>query len=121
MAPSDRPPRARAAGAVGQIRGVLAERVIVSTLLDPYLSLRALSAYSGLSRKTLLRLLARAESPIPHYRLTDAGKIVVRRSDFDTWMEQYRRTRSRLDELIEQRRHERAARRRQRLRNHTWT
>jgi hypothetical protein len=102
-------------GSVGQpgrqVRGILAERVIISTGLDPFLSLHALAGYSGLGRKTLLRLMAREENPLPHYRLTDTGKIVVRRSEFDGFMEQYRHTRSRLDELIEQRRQLRAARR----------
>ena len=97
---------------VAQVRGVLAERVVVSTMLDPWLSLTALAQYSGLSRKTLLRLIAHEEKPLPHYRLTDTGKIVIRRSEFDAWMEQYRRVGSRLDELIEQRRRLRAARRR---------
>jgi len=96
---------------VDQVRGVLAERVVVSTILDPWLPLKALTQYSGLSRKTLLRLMAREENPLPHYRLTDTGKIVVRRSEFDAWMEQYRRVGSRLDELIEQRRRLRASRR----------
>lgn len=96
---------------VGQIRGVLAERVVISTMLDPWLPLKALAQYSGLSRKTLLRLMTREENTLPHYRLTDTGKIVVRRSEFDAWMEQYRRLGSRLDELIEQRRRLRAARR----------
>ena len=95
-----------------QVRGVLAGRVAISTVLDPWLPLKALALYSGLSRKTLLRLMAREENPLPHYRLTDTGKIVVRRSEFDAWMEQYRRLGSRLDELIEQRRRLRAARRR---------
>ncbi|MDP3939577.1 MAG: hypothetical protein Q8R92_15770 [Deltaproteobacteria bacterium] len=38
---------------VAQVRGVLAERVVVSTNLDPFLSLRALAGYSGLSIRTL--------------------------------------------------------------------
>jgi hypothetical protein len=36
---------------VAQVRGVLAERVVVSTPLDPFLSLQALAVYSGLSRR----------------------------------------------------------------------
>src|SRR5881397_3518905 len=102
---------------VAQVRGVLAERVIVSTMLDPWLPLKALAQYSGLRRKTLLRLMAREENPLPHYRRTDTGKIVVRRSEFDAWMEQYRRLGSRLDELIEQRRCLRAEGRRMRRRS----
>ena len=96
---------------VEQVRGILAERVVISTALDPWLSLKALAGYSGLGRKTLLRLMGRAENVLPHYRLTDSGKIVVRRSEYDAWIAQYRRTQSRLDELIDKRRRERAARR----------
>ena len=39
--------------AVGQVRGVAAERVVISTSLDPFLSLEAASAW--LSIKTLRR------------------------------------------------------------------
>jgi hypothetical protein len=38
---------------VAQVRGIVAERVIVSTQLDPPLSLRVLAAYSGLSVRKL--------------------------------------------------------------------
>ena len=36
-----------------QVRGVLAERVVVSSLFDPLLSLKALASYSSLSVRTL--------------------------------------------------------------------
>jgi hypothetical protein len=57
---------------------------------DPYLSLRALSAYSSLSVRTLRTFLERnpPAQALPCYRL--AGKVVVRRSDFDRYMDQYR-------------------------------
>ncbi len=73
---------------VAQIRGVLAERVVVSTPLDPFLSLRALAEYSGLSRRTLRQYLELApDEALPCYRLP--GKILVRRSEFDAWIAQY--------------------------------
>jgi excisionase family DNA binding protein len=71
-----------------QVRGILAERVIVSTPLDPFLSLKALASYSGLSVRKLRDLLADPTSSVPHYRV--GGKILVRRSEFDAWMQQYR-------------------------------
>jgi len=40
-----------------QVRGVLAERVVVSTALDPFLSLRALAGDAGLSVRTLREYL----------------------------------------------------------------
>ena len=38
---------------IAQVRGILAERVVVSTSLDPFLSLKALAAYSDLSVRKL--------------------------------------------------------------------
>jgi excisionase family DNA binding protein len=74
--------------AIGQVRGVVAERVIVSTTLDPFLSLRALAAYSGLSVRTLRAHLSDLTHPLPCYRV--GGKILVRRSEFDGWIARHR-------------------------------
>src|SRR5262249_8844980 len=74
---------------VGQVRGILAERVILSTYLDPFLSLKALAQYSGLSRRTVGRYLR--ETPdhvLPCYRV--GSKILVRRSEFDAWIAAFR-------------------------------
>jgi excisionase family DNA binding protein len=79
---------------VSQVRGVLAERVIVSTALDPYLSLRALAGYCGLSVRKLRDYLDDPAHPLPCYRV--GGKILVRRSEFDTWVQQFR-SRGRMD------------------------
>jgi hypothetical protein len=73
---------------VAQVRGVLAERVVVSTPLDPFLSLLALATYSGLSRRKLRDYLTDAAHPLPCYRI--GGKIVVRRSEYDAWAARYR-------------------------------
>lgn len=77
-----------ATSSVGQVRGVLAERVVISTPLDPFLSLQALATYSGLSRRKLRDYLADPAHPLPCYRI--GGKIVVRRSEYDTWATRYR-------------------------------
>ena len=75
---------------VAQVRGVLGERVVISTLLDPLLSLRALSAYSCISPRTLRQYLELPpDEALPCYRLPGGGKILVRRSTFDTWIAQY--------------------------------
>jgi excisionase family DNA binding protein len=55
---------------------------------DPYLPLRALAEYSGLSIRKLRHWLEDPDRPLPHYRV--GGKIVVRRSEFDAWMSAYR-------------------------------
>lgn len=98
---------------VEQVRGVLAERVVISTRLDPFLSLKALATYSGFSRRMLLDLINDSERTLPHYRLSSGGKIVVRQSEFDDYMRQFRYTQPVLDTMIEARRRERAARRNQ--------
>lgn len=68
---------------VAQVRGVLAESVVVSTVLDPFLSLKALAGYSGLSVRKLRQHLEDPAHPLPCYRI--GGKIVVRRSEYDAW------------------------------------
>jgi hypothetical protein len=77
---------------LGQDRPILAlvEHLMLSAPADPYLSLRALADYSGLSVKTLRGFLERnpPAQALVCYRL--AGKVVVRRSDFDRFMQQYR-------------------------------
>ena len=59
------------------------------SLADPLLDLRALTRYSTLSPRTLARHLRDLERPLPHYKVR--GKILVRRSEFDRWMEGFRR------------------------------
>jgi hypothetical protein len=71
-----------------QVRGVLAERVVVSTELDPFLSLKALGKYSGLSVRKLREYLVDPAHPLPCYRV--GGKVLVRRSEFDAWIATYR-------------------------------
>ena len=57
---------------------------------DALMTLRELSAYSRLSLRTLQRHVAGLTRwRLPHYRV--GGKILVRRSEFDGWMEQWRR------------------------------
>jgi hypothetical protein len=74
--------------AVAQIRGVLAERVVISTMIDPYLPLKALASYSGLSVRKLRDYLEDPRHPLPCYPV--GGKILVRKSEFDTWIVAYR-------------------------------
>ena len=73
---------------IGQVRGVLAERVVLSSTLDPFLSLKALAAYSGLGVRTLRAYLSDITHPLPCYRV--GGKLLVRRSDYDAWAARYR-------------------------------
>jgi hypothetical protein len=69
-------------------RLVVVDELVLTTRVDPYLSLKALSVYSGLSVRTLRGFIERLpDEALPCYRL--AGKILVRRSDFDGWIAQY--------------------------------
>ena len=81
-------PRASRGTDLGLVRGLVADRVAVSIPLDPYLDLRALAGYAGLSVRKLRDLLGDLDRPLPHYRI--GGKILVRRSEFDDWIAAYR-------------------------------
>jgi len=77
------------AAPVAQVRGVLADRVVISTALDPFLSLKAASDYMGLSVKTLRRAVNDTpERALPCYRVGAA--ILVRRSEAEAWLAQRR-------------------------------
>jgi excisionase family DNA binding protein len=70
------------------VRVRVAERVVITTQLDPFLPLRALAAYVGLSVRTLRQYLdLPPNEALPCYRV--GGKILVRRSQFDAWIAQY--------------------------------
>ena len=81
-----------------QVRGILAEQVMVSTALDPFLSLRALAGYSGLSVRKLRDCLADLTHPLPCYRV--GGKILVRRGEFDGWIAAYRHATPEIDSIV---------------------
>jgi len=66
---------------------------------DLYLSLAALAKYSGLSIRTLRGYLVHPTHPLPHYR--PAGKVLVKRSEFDAWMTSFRvASPARVDALV---------------------
>jgi len=70
---------------------------------DAYLSLRELAAYSGMSLRWLRRALSDRVHPLPHYR-PGGRKVLVRRTEFDRWMRQFRQAPIHvdLDRLIEE-------------------
>ena len=84
------------------VRGFVPERIVISTTLDPYMSLKALAEYSGLSRRTLQQHINDDPSrALPCYRVR-GGKILVRRSEFDSWMAAFKTTgRPSVAEIIE--------------------
>lgn len=70
-------------------RLVVVEGLTLTSPADPYFSLRTLVDYSGCSIRWLRDRLADPHHPLPHYRV--AGKVLVRRSEFDAWLARYRR------------------------------
>ena len=62
----------------------------VGSAADAYLPLKALAAYGGLSVRTLRGYLSHPATPLPHYRV--GGKILVKRSEFDSWIGAFRAT-----------------------------
>lgn len=64
------------------------EAVRINVDLDPFLSMNGLAAYSSLSRRTLQTLISDPLDPLPSYRV--GSKILVRKSEFDTWMSRRR-------------------------------
>lgn len=60
------------------------------TLKDQYFDLRGLCAYSSLSVPALRNYI---KIGLPSYRLQ--GKILVKRSEFDAWIQKYKINRSR--------------------------
>jgi hypothetical protein len=67
----------------------LVERLNVTASLDPYMGLKALAVYSGLIVRKLKQLIDRDPADaLPCYRVD--GRVLVRRSDFDAWMQCYR-------------------------------
>jgi excisionase family DNA binding protein len=83
----------------GRSRLVLVERMVLTSPADPYLNLRALANYSGVSIRKLRDCLSDQAHPLPFYRV--GGKIVVRRSEFDAWIAAYRqRGRADVDAIV---------------------
>ena len=98
------------------------EAVTIQSDVDPWLGLEALNEYSGLSVRSLRAYLTDPYHPLPHYRMkephvitekkprkegeesrqrTVTGKILVRRSEFDRWMVNFRHTPD-LDRLVDE-------------------
>ena len=72
-------------------------------LHDQYFDLRGLSAYAGLSVSALRHHIK--VNDLPNYVVAgpkgNAGKILVKRSEFDTWMDQtWRREQLDIDEIV---------------------
>ncbi len=69
-------------------RGGVALATSSALHLPGYLDLKALAAYSSCSVRWLRDRLADPLAPLPHHRI--GGKILIRREDFDVWINQFR-------------------------------
>jgi excisionase family DNA binding protein len=88
------------AGATGGATAVERAGITCPSLDDRYLSLRLLAEYSGLSLRTLRGFLAHPIAPLPHYR--PGGKVLIKRSEFDAWMQQFaERGTPRVSEIVD--------------------
>lgn len=68
---------------------------------DKYLKLKDLSVYSGMSIRRLRDFIKDPEHSLPCFRME--GMILVRRCEFDSWMEQHFRLRKRdLDQIVDE-------------------
>lgn len=67
---------------------------------DRYFDVRLAAQYTGLSIRTLRSWMAHAERPLPHFRV--GGKILLRRSEIDAWLEGARSTNHQdLEQLVD--------------------
>jgi len=67
---------------------------------DTYLDLKQLSHYSTFSGSTLRGYLTDPDNPIPYFRVK--RKILVRKSEFDRWMEHFRGENNDLDRIVDE-------------------
>ena len=72
-----------------RVQGIVPDKDVFSTPLDPYLTLKALSGYSGISvRQLRIFLDLPADRALPCYRV-GPRILLVRRGDFDAWIAAY--------------------------------
>jgi hypothetical protein len=67
---------------------------------DTFLDLKQLAQYSTFSDSTLRGYLSDPEKPIPFFRVN--RKILIRKRDFDLWMEQFRGENNDLDHIVDE-------------------
>ena len=70
------------------MKAAIASSPLLTSVEDPYLPLTGLSAYAGLSVRTLRTYLAHLSYPLPCYRI--GGKVLVKKSEYDRWAARFR-------------------------------
>jgi len=72
----------------------------MTPLEDRYFDLKGLAQYSSLSVRTLRDYLYDTDDPLPFFRIKN--KILIRKSEFDTWIEKHRSDLSRVDTIVDE-------------------
>lgn len=70
---------------------------LVEITHDRHFDLKGLSVYSSLAVPTLRDYLC-APGGLPHFKVK--GKILVKKSEFDSWLEAKYRVRNNLDDIV---------------------
>ena len=67
---------------------------------DQYFDLKKLSDYSCLSVRTLRQYISSSEDPLPCFRLM--RKLLVRKSEFDQWMQKRRSSANKVSRIVDE-------------------
>ena len=67
---------------------------------DKFLDIKSLSDYSSLSVRTLRDYIADDTNPLPSYCVK--RKILVKRSEFDSWIEKYRANNATISNMLDE-------------------
>jgi predicted DNA-binding transcriptional regulator AlpA len=71
-----------------------------ATIEDKYFDIKALSAYSSLSGSTIRNYMADADDPLPSFCIK--RKILIKKSEFDRWMERHRTDTKKIDRIVDE-------------------
>jgi hypothetical protein len=72
---------------------------IMEQVKDCYLDLKSLAAYSSLSVSTMRNYLADSDDPLPSFCIK--RKILIKKSEFDRWIERHRTDTGKLDRILD--------------------
>ena len=67
---------------------------------DRYFDIKGLSEYSSLSVRTLRDYIANDANPLPSYCIK--RKILVKQSEFDDWINKYRKNTNKVSQIAEE-------------------
>ena len=71
-----------------------------ATTDDKYFDIKALSAYSSLSISTIRNYIADGDDPLPSFCIK--RKILIKKSEFDRWMERHRTDTGKIGRIVDE-------------------